>query len=240
MTLLRRPDALPRRRGRAALAGAGLLGAVVLAGCTGDETSDRTPEEALAEAKVELDATPGVRLSLEVSDLPDGVDGLLAAEGVATSAPAFEGQITVSVSGITADADVIAVNDKVYAVLPFTTKYAEIDPADYGAPDPADLVATEGGLSSLLVEATEVSEGEQVRSGEDVLSTYTGVLAGDAVAEVIPSADPEGSFDASFTLTDDDRLQQVVLTGPFYPEAADVTYTIDVEDYGTEQDITAP
>ena len=39
-----------------------------------------------------------------------------------------------------ADASVVAVDGVVYAKLPFTTKYTDIKPADYGAPDPADLM----------------------------------------------------------------------------------------------------
>ena len=32
---------------------------------------------------------------------------------------------------------VVAVDGKVYAQLPLTTGYQDIDPAEYGAPDPA-------------------------------------------------------------------------------------------------------
>jgi len=31
-----------------------------------------------------------------------------------------------------------------------------------------------------------------------------------------------------------------VLTGPFYPDADEVTYTVDFDQYGVEKDITAP
>lgn len=229
-----------RRRSLAGTAAALLAPALLLAACSGEEEPEQTPEDVLAAAKTQLDETPGVRLGLEVDDLPGGVNGLLAADGVATRAPAFEGSITVSVSGVSADVEVIAADGAVFAVLPFTTEYAEIDPADYGAPDPATLIDAERGVSSLLTAAEEVAEGEQVRDGEEVLSAYTGVVPGEAVASVIPSADPQGSFDATFTVSDDDRLTRVVLTGPFYPDAPDATYTIDLDDYGTEQDISAP
>ena len=60
------------------------------------------------------------------------------------------------------------------------------------------------------------------------------------VAAIIPSADGLGDFDATFTVDDQDRLAKAVLTGPFYPKADDVTYTITFDDYGTKQNITAP
>ena len=67
-----------------------------------------------------------------------------------------------------------------------------------------------------------------------VLSSFTGTVPGEAVAEVIPSASPTRDFDATFTVTDDDELAKAVLTGPFYPKADDVTYTITFDDYGTK------
>ena len=95
----------------------------------------------------------GVRIGLSTPKLPPSVNGLLAADGVATHDPAFKGTIKVAASGITADADVVAVDGIVYAKLPFTSKFVPIDPADYGAPDPADLMNPDGGLSSLLTAA---------------------------------------------------------------------------------------
>ena len=218
-----------------------LVGPVLLAGCSGDDaTDDLTPEERLAEAKTALDETEGVRIALKTDELPPSVNGLLTADGVGTHAPAFEGDIQVSTSGLTAKAAVIAVDGKVWAVLPFTSDYAEIDPADYSAPDPAALMETEGGLSSLLTAAEGVEEGEQVREGEHVLTEITATLPGEAVSAVIPSAEESAGFDAAFTLDDDNRLSEVTMTGPFYPKADDVTYTVTFSQYGVAKDIQAP
>lgn len=213
---------------------------VLLVGCGVADEPDTTPEEALASARTQLDETTGVRLGLEATDLPAEVNGLVSAAGVATHEPAFDGTLKVSGAGATADVEVVSTAGRVYAKLPFSTEFTEIEPADYAAPDPADLMSTEDGLSSLLTAAREVEAGDEVRDGEDVLSTYTGVLTGEDVAAVIPSAEAGGSFDATFTLDDDDRLDRVVLTGPFYPDTDDVTYTIDLDEYGVEPDITAP
>lgn len=231
----------PRRRTRAALAVVALAAAFTLSSCSGDDASaDVSAEERLAAAKQHLDDTSGVNISLATDKLPTGVNGLLSAQGVGTHAPAFEGSIKVAASGITADADVVAVDGTVYAKLPFTTKFVKIDPADYGAPDPADLLSAEGGLSSLLTTAEDVEAGDEVRDGDAVLSEFTATVPGQAVAAVIPSASADADFDATFTLDDSDRLAEVVLTGPFYPDAGDITYTVSFAEYGTQKDIRAP
>ena len=218
-----------------------LTTALALTGCGGGkDRSPQDPTKVLAAAKKNLDATTGVRIGLSTVQLPRGVNGLLKATGIGTHDPAFDGTIKVSSGGITADAAVVATDGEVYAKLPFTTKFAVIDPADYGAPDPADLLADQGGLSSLLTEGTKVREGKQVRSGRTVLTSYSATVPGSAVASVIPSARSSARFPSTFTVDDQQRLARAVLTGPFYPKAADVTYTITFDHYGTKRDIKKP
>ena len=227
-------------RGRSAPAALVMVLLVALAGCSGEKEPGVSPEKTLAAAKTNLDATPGLRIGLATGKLPAGVNGLLAADGVATHDPAFTGTIKVATSGITADAAVVAVDGVVYAKLPFTSKFVRIDPGDYGAPDPAALMSTDAGLSSLLTAAEDVTAGDRVRDGKVVLSSFSATVPGQAVAAVIPSASASASFKASFTVTDQDQLAKAVLTGPFYPEADHVTYTIRFDDYGTRRNITAP
>lgn len=226
---------------RRALTACAVLAAVALSGCTGGgEDAGQTPEETLAAAKTTLDETSGVRIELETEKLPPAVDGILSAVGVGTHAPAFEGDLRVSAGGIAVDVPVVAAQGKVSAKLPFTTEFVEVDPADYSAPDPAALMDTESGLSSLLTAAEGVEEGEQVRSGKDVLSSFTGTVPGDVVAGIIPSAGADSDFDVTFTVDDEDRLREAVLTGPFYPDAGEVTYTIVFDEYDTSADIALP
>ena len=224
----------------APLVAALLVALAVVSGCGGEEKPERSPEKTLAAAKQNLDTTGGVRIGLATAKLPPGVDGLLAANGIGTHAPAFEGDIKVAAGGVTADAEVVAVEGVVFAKLPFTSKFVPIKPGDYGAPDPADLMSTEGGLSSLLTSATDVGAGKEVRDGKVVLTSYTATVPGEAVAAVIPSAVATAVFDATFTVTDQDRLAEAVLSGPFYPRADDVTYRITFDEYDTEKDIRAP
>ena len=226
------------RRGLAVALAAGLL-----AGCSGDggsKDAGASPEDVLAEARAQLDETPGVQLALTTDELPDGVDGVLEATGVGAHPPAFEGEIKALLSGIPVTVPVVALDGTVYAKLPLTLGYEEVDPAEYGSPDPAQLMATEGGISSWLTEATGVEEGDQTREGEAVLTTYSGTIPGTAVAPVIPSADETADFDATFEVDDAGRLVEALVTGPFYGSVGDVAYTVALSDYGTDEEIAAP
>ncbi len=207
-----------------------------------DDDGEVSAEEVLAFAKATFDETSGVRLTLKTDDLPDGVDGLVNAEGVATHAPAFEGIATVSLSGSPFNVDpLVAVDGKVYASIPGVPIAQEIDPAEYGAPDPAQLMDPEEGFSSILTETDDLEEGETVRGGADnseVLTEYTGTVDGAVVENIIPSA--EGDFDVTYTIAEKGELREAQLTGVFYPDAEEMTYTVEIEDYGTEKDISKP
>jgi lipoprotein LprG len=214
-----------------------------LAACSGDDkvSEGRTPEQVMELAKKTLDETSGVSITLDSDGLPDGVTGLSSGEGVGTHAPAFEGSIGVIIAGAAVDVPVVAVDDTVYAKLPLTFGWQDIDPSDYGAPDPSQLMSTDSGFSSLLTETTDLAEGDSVRGGADnkeVLTEYTGTVPGDVVSNVIPSA--EGDFDATYSIAADGELRTAELTGVFYPDTDAMTYTIGFDDYGTEKDIVAP
>ena len=224
---------------------AGLL-ALVLAGCSGGDdepaAEERAPEETLAAAATTLAETSGVNLSLTTDDLPAGVTGITEATGVATSAPAFDGTLSVVLSGTTFEVPVIAVDDKVYAQIPLTPGWNVVDPGEYGAPDPAALIDADTGFGALLTVSQGVEEGDSVRGGADnseVLTTYTGTVPGAAMKRVIPSSAGD-SFDAEYLVTDDGELRSATLTGIFYPDSESMTYTVTFEDYGTEKQIVAP
>jgi lipoprotein LprG len=225
---------------------AALTAALLLTGCTDDDSSDkkgegRTPEQALAAAKQTLDETSGVHLTLASKDVDPSIAGLLSGEGTLTDAPAFDGTIVVQLAGLKPEVPVIAVGGKVFAQLPLTTGWQDIDPSDYGAPDPAALMSRDGGLSSMLTATTDVEKGKSVRGGEgnkEVLTTYSGILPGAAAKVIVPRV--AGDVDATYTLTDDDELREAVLKGDFYGTGATETYIVDVDDYGIEKDIKAP
>lgn len=244
-----RPDA---RRGWRPAGGALALAAALtltgaLAGCTGDDEpaggqgDEPDPGEVLDAAAQTLADTSGLSLELATGELPDGVIGLLSAEGVASDAPAFDGTLRVPVAGNTFDVPVISVDDTVYAEIPLTPGWSEVDPAEYGAPDPATFLDADQGFPGLLPATEEVEVGDSVRGGEgnrEVLTEYAGTVPGEAVAGLIPSA--EGTFEATYTISDEGELRSATLTGAFYPDADPLTYTVDLTDYGSDPEITAP
>ena len=127
--------------GRLRLLAAPVVLGLALAGlsaCSDDDEgggSDDNAEEALAAAKKSLDETSGVNITMSTEDLPNGVTGITSAEGTGVHPSAFEGTFKLSVSGLPADAEVIAVDGTTYAknslLLP---EWTEIDPSDYGPP----------------------------------------------------------------------------------------------------------
>jgi lipoprotein LprG len=235
------------RHGRPRLVATMLLVALVSVGCSGgdaagEQMEEPTPEEVVAQAKQLLDDTSGLRLALTTDDLPEGVQGLEAATGVATHAPAFDGTINIIFAGSKVEVPVIAVDGKVFAQIPLTIGWSDVDPAEYGAPDPAGLMKPDEGFSGLLAATTELVEGESVRGGtnnDEILTEYTGTVTGETMKTVIPSSSGD-TFDVAYSITDDGELREARLTGIFYPKSASMTYTVDFADYGTEQDIVAP
>ena len=224
-----------------------LAAMLALTACSGDDgggggEDEPTPEEVLAAAKTTLDETSGLTIALSTPGLPEGVQGVAGASGVVTNAPAFEGDIRVVLAGTEFTVPVVAVDGVVWAQLPLTSGYQDIDPADYNAPDPAGFVAGETGFPGLLPATTDVTAGESVRGGEnneEVLTTYTGTIPGDAMKKVIPSAAGD-SFEATYEISDDDELREATFVGVFYPDSDEMTYTVTFDDYGTEQEIIKP
>ena len=215
---------------------ASLLATLLLvAGCGGSSNS-QPPAQRLAAAKAKLDKTPGVRIKLATPSLPRGVNGVLSATGTGTKAPAFTGTISVVQNGLSIAVPVIAVNGKTYVKI---GTWSAIDPAKFGAPDPAQLFAS-GGLSTLLDKVSGLKSGGDTRNGSQILSTFTGTVPGSAAASILPSASKAKSFKATFLLDGSDTLVKAVITGAFYAGSPDVTYNIDFSDYGAHPDIKPP
>jgi lipoprotein LprG len=232
---------LPHRLTSALAAGVLLLFVTACSGDSGGSGSDEPPADVLAAAKENLDETSGVSLGLHTDNLPDGVTGVEDAEGVGTHDPAFEGTITVVLNGQAFQVPVVAVDGQVHVQLPLAPGWQVIDPSEYGAPDPAQLMNPEHGFSALLSKTTDLERGEQRRGGEDnkeVLTEYSGTVSAAVVKNIIPTA--SGDFETTYEITDDDELRSARLTGVFYEDSEPMSYVVTFEDYGTEKDITAP
>jgi lipoprotein LprG len=218
-----------------------LAGLLLTSACGGGSSSDDDPTTALNTAQQKLEDTSGVSVSLSTDDLPEGVQGLESASGALSDAPAFDGSLGVVTQIGSFSVPVKAVDGKVYAQIPLTPGWSDVDPAEYGAPDPAQLISADKGVPSLLAATTDPKSGKQIRGGTDnkeVLSTYTGTVPASAVAAIIPGA--SGDFDATYGLTSDGELRQLSLTGEFYSGESENTYRLMLTDYGTSKDITAP
>lgn len=213
---------------------------LALTGCSGDgggSSDGQSPSDRLAEAKQSFDDAEFIGFTLATEKLPSDLEGLLSAKGTGTHDPAFTGEVRVQ-AGIDVTAPVVAVDDRVYAKLPFSP-YTEIDPAAYGAPDPADLMDPEGGISSLFTATADPETGDSTRDGKTVLTEIEGTIPGDSMTTVFPSAG-SGDFDVVYTLTDENDIDRVRIAGPFYEGYDDVTYTLELDLTGDEVDIRPP
>lgn len=229
---------------RSRLVAAVAVMALAATACSGgDDKDDRDPDEALAAAADTLESSSGVTLSLGTDALPQGVNGIVKAVGAVTDAPAFEGTLTVRVANTDFDVPVVAVDDTVWATVPLTTTWQDIDPGDYGAPDPSRLIGADNGVVALLRGTEEAESGETERGGQDnreVLTTYTGSIPGEVVKRVIPSSSADADFDVTYLVAEDDELRSAEVTGVFYEGSPEMTYVLDITDYGLEKTIRKP
>ena len=97
---------------------------------------------------------------------------------------------------------------------------------------------TSGGISSLFTATEGAKVGDSERDGEDVLTTIDGTIPGDDVKAIFPSAGT-ADFDVTYTLTDGNDVDAIVVTGPFYGDD-DVTYSLDFDLDADAVEIEAP
>jgi lipoprotein LprG len=217
-----------------------LLSVGALAACGGSDKAQGTPSEQLAAAKANFDAASSVHLTLTSSGVPASVNGVLGAEGTGTHAPAFKGTLSARISKFEAKVEVVAINKLLFVKLPFTSGFTQADPKTYNAPDPAQLFATQTGISSLLTDTQNPVQGPKVRVGSEVLQTITGTLPGATVAKLLNIGDATKSFNVTYGLTDPgSELRTVKMTGPFYPGST-ATYTLTLDKYGAPVEISKP
>jgi lipoprotein LprG len=213
-----------------------------LAACGGSEAPQKSESasDVLALAKKKFDEARSVHLKLSTDSKPSSGDAVLGAEGTLTHQPAFDGEVTVVLSGFNADVPVVSIDDKVYAKLPLTPKYAPINPEEYGAPDPAEFADPDKGVSTLLQKLEGVEKAGRKRVGSQVLTTYTGTLSGDLVAPIIPSASESGTYRTSVGIDDENRIVTLAVTGDFFAHDGDVTYHLVFDDYDKNVTVEAP
>ena len=218
--------------------------AAVLTGCSSSpeepEPTRESAEQLLGDAKSQLDEAASVHLSVASSEVPSSASGLIGGEGVGTHAPAFQGTFQAKLSGAQANVEVVSLGGTVWAKLPFTPAFVEVEPDTFGIPDPASLLSTESGLTSLLPATQNPSIGPDKREGSDVLTTIDGTLPGAKISGLLGVGDPNGSFQVDYGLVaESNQLRTVDLTGPFF-DGATSTYSLTLDRYGEPVDIQAP
>lgn len=240
------PAPRPARARLTALLGVLLTATLLLSGCGGgsdDKASpkSKTPTEVMTQAKKHFDDASSVHLELATdSQPPSGANGVLGATGDMTHDPAFKGDVKVVLSGLTATVPITAVDGKVYAKLPLSTSYVTIKPSEYGAPDPADFVDPDNGLSSLLTQLDGLKKGKETRSSDQILTSYTGTLPGAAVKKIIPSASAKETYETEVGVDQKGYARTVKVTGVFFSAGKDVTYNMLLSAYDAGVKITAP
>jgi lipoprotein LprG len=227
-----------------------LLMATGLTACSGDpeksaETKNLTAAQQLAAARTKADAAKSLHLTLRSSGIPDTANGVLAADGSGTHAPAFKGTLSARIAGFEAKVDVVAIDKLLYLKLPFTTEFVPADPKEYNAPDPALLFARDGGITSLMTATISPVLGKSTRQGSDVLRTITGKLPGADVAKLLNIGDKTKTFDVTYGITDPGgELRTVTVVGPFFPGATSTpvtsTYILTLDKYGDSVEISKP
>lgn len=214
---------------------------LALAACSdGGTASEAAPQERLERAADLLDETSSVRFTVESENLPESGTAVIGAEGVAVPPDSFEGDIRVRDGDLSATVEVVSVDGELWAKLPLTTEFAEVDAESLGFPDPGGLLDPQRGVGRLLRSGGNLAAADDVRLDGEVLSQVTAVLPGEVVGEVLTIADGDAEVAATFALEPDTgRLRRAVLTGPFLP-GGDQTYTVLLDDYDRDVQISAP
>ena len=218
-----------------------MVAALAACGGSGDKSAQHLgAAQQLAAAKAKTDAATSMHLTLRSSGIPESANGALGADGSGTHAPAFKGTLDARISGFQAKVEVVAIDKLLYVKLPFTTEYAQVDPKAYNAPDPAQMFAPVGGITSLMTSTTNLVQGKTTRHGADVLKTISGKLPGASVAKLLNIGDATKTFDVTYGITEPGgELRSVTMVGPFY-QGATSTYILTLDKYGAPVEITKP
>jgi LppX_LprAFG lipoprotein len=221
------------------------VAALAVSACSSGEDAEPAaatdPAERLTAAADLLDQTSGVSFALDGDDLPDFGTVILGAAGVAAPPASFDGEIRVLTGGLSASVEVISIDGELWAKLPLTTDFARVEAAALGFSDPGALLDPDRGVGRLLRSADNPEEGERIRVGAAVFDQITATLPGELVGQVLTIADPDAEVDAAFALDPETgHLRQAVLTGPFVENGDGQTYTVRLDDYDQDVDISAP
>lgn len=227
-------------RTRWAAAAVGAVMVLAPLGCSSSSTPKGNPETLLRQAKATLDAATSVHFKLTSSNVGSGGTNLTGGDGDLVRPDSMQGTFTVTISGFSADVKVVTKGGVFMAQLPFSSGYKVTNPSTFGLTNPADLMNTTTGLSSLLTEAQNPTYTGQVRIGGELLDTVTFKVPGSSIP-VLPDADPSTPVDGVAAINPSNhQLRQISLVGPFTSASSNSTFVVTLTNYDEPVTITLP
>lgn len=221
------------------------IAAAALAGCGGSSrTYESDPRQILAEAKQVVDGSNALHFKF-TSDNVSSSSGIAikGGDGDAVRPNGFAGSFDITRSGFALSLKVVSVGGAFYVQLPFTSGYQQTDPGAYGFSDPGKLIDPNSGLSSLLAPNVVISAALNDRDrlqGEELYEVAV-KLPGQNVKDLLTSADPSKQVDGVMGINvDNHQVRRVVLTGPFFQQGQNSTFTLLLTSYGESVSVTPP
>lgn len=227
------------------LAACGLVCASLVLACSGPATEAPKPPDpaavlhdagvaiaALKSVKADVKFGPGV--TLEGFTLTSASSAMQLPDQSDTTFKVKQGDFLV-------DVRVVSMAGHVYLRLPFS-RFQELTPEQAAQlPDPARLVGSSGGFSSLLSAGKnptyQASERLAGATCDRVSATYTAAQVGQAIGSVAPGGDVRATIWAGQS----DRLpRRVLLSGPLLQAVKDVQVQMDFHDFNQPVFITNP
>jgi lipoprotein LprG len=212
---------------------------LLLAAC-GSSSPGASPQTLLQQSKQVLDSTPGVHFTLDSSNVGTKGTVIKGGQGDLVHPDRLQGSLDLLVKGFPATVKVVAVGSTVEAQLPFSTTYSKIDPSTFGLGNPADLLSSQRGLSSLLTAGTNPQMAGTERIGGELLQKVKTTVPGTAVP-LLPDQNPNQPVALVAAINPSNhQLRQVTLTGPFTSATTNSTYIVTLTNYGQQPQINLP
>jgi LppX_LprAFG lipoprotein len=213
---------------------------VLVSACGGSSAPNVNPAVLLQRAKAKIDASSSVHFTLSSSNVTGGGTNLTGGSGDLARPDDLQGSFNVDINGLNVTVKAVSKGGVFEALLPFATKYVRTNPSNFGLTDPAQLLNSSNGLSSLLSLAQNPREGKRERISGELIETVTYTVPGTAIP-VLPDANPSEPVTLVLGINPSNSvLRQVTLTGPFTSSTSNATYVVTLTNYDEHVTITLP
>ena len=205
-------------------------------------TPPADPGQLIRDAKQSVDTAPSLHFTLTSQNVTGAGPLITGGDGYAKRPDGFAGRLTVVADGFNVTVNVVSTGGVFYASAPLGGGgYTKTDPGTYGFGDPGKLLDPAHGLSSLLPVCTSASNHDPDRLNGEQLDEVTCAMPGDRVAALLTSADPAQPVQATLgVVASTHQLRRVVMVGPFFDKTHPSTFTVVLDNYGTNVSITPP